>query len=272
MPIATDPLSLVFLACFLFGLLFMVAAALLGSFGHGTHVAHSVHTGTHVGHVHIGPMHASGTAHHTGQGTQHAAKGTVTKTSTTASSNFSIFSYANPMTIAVFLLGFGTFGYIFHTNVGFILPLTLLLAVIGGLIITVILLALLSRFFGDSEGETIQDVSDRTGLLGKVSITIQENGLGEILYVSPGGMRKSVPARSVDGHRLERDQEVVVVNYQRGIAEVDTWDHFVNHVDQNDPPSETVPDEDDLAALRTLLEEPEPKDTQFVMRKDTQKE
>ena len=34
--LATDPLSLVFIACFLFGLLFLVVAALLGSVsGHG---------------------------------------------------------------------------------------------------------------------------------------------------------------------------------------------------------------------------------------------
>ena len=267
MPIATDPLSLVFIACFLFGLLFMLAAALLGSFSHGTHATHGVHTGTHVGHIHAG-----GAAHHTGQGTHSAAKSAIAKTSNAANNRLSAFAYANPTTIAVFLLGFGAFGYIFHNTAGFILPLTLLLAVVSGLVITAILLALLSRFFGDSEGETIQDVSDRTGMLGKVSITIQENGLGEILYVSPGGMRKSVPARSIDGRRLERDQEVVVVNYQRGVAEVDTWDHFVNHVDHGDIPSEAVPDEDELATLRTLLEEPEPKNTQFVMRKDAQKE
>ncbi len=74
----------------------------------------------------------------------------------------------------------------------------------------------------------MQDVSDRTGLLGKVSMTIQENNIGEILYTSPGGMRKSIPARSIDGRRVERGQEVVVIDYQHGIAEVDTWEHFIN--------------------------------------------
>jgi hypothetical protein len=59
-------------------------------------------------------------------------------------------------------------------------------------------------------------------------MAIPENSLGEITYLSPGGMRKSIPARSLDGRRLERDQEVVVVNYQNGIAEVDTWERFAN--------------------------------------------
>ena len=266
MPIATDPLSLVFIASFLFGLLFLVAATLLGSFGHGTNSVHGVHGGTHIGHVDAGHnTHLVHTPHHVG-------KGSLAKTSDGAHSSFSVFDYANPTAIALFSLGFGFFGYIFHDAAGFILPLTIVLAVIGGLIIAALLLALLGRVFGDSEGETIQDVSDRTGLLGKVGTTIQEHGIGEVLYVSPGGMRKSVPARSVDGGRLEREQEVVIVSYQQGVAEVDTWDHFVNHASSDGASSSAMSDETDMAALRALLEESEEKSSQFVMRKDAQKE
>jgi hypothetical protein len=167
-----------------------------------------------------------------------------------------------------FLLGFGFFGYLFH-NTGHLMSfLTLLLAGISGVIIAALLLVLLSRLFGNSEGATVQDVSDRTGLLGKVSITIPEHDLGEIIYVSPGGMRKSIAARSIDGRRLERDQEVVVINYARGVAEVDTWDHLINEEEaQSDS---TVSDE--LEKLRTLLDESNQPDTQLVIRKEPQKE
>jgi hypothetical protein len=133
------------------------------------------------------------------------------------------------MSLALFLLGFGFLGYVFHNAMASLaLQFTFAITGIGGIILALVFLALLSRIFGDSEGATVQDVSDRTGLLGKVSMTIPQNSLGEITYLSPGGMRKSVPARSLDGQRLERDQEVVVVTYQNGIAEVDTWEHFVN--------------------------------------------
>ena len=263
MPIATDPLSLVFIACFLFGLLFLVATTLMGSLGHGTNATHAIHGGTHVGHIGAGHSHAVST-HHT------VARGPLAKTHSATQGKFSVSTYANPTSVALFALGFGFFGYIFHGAAGFILPLTIVLAVFGGLIIAALLLALLSRVFGDSEGQTIQDVSDRTGLLGKVSTTIQEHGIGEVLYVSPGGMRKSVPARSVDGRRLERDAEVVIVNYQRGVAEVDTWDHFVNSDATGDDFTSTSSNEADMAALQALLEQSE--DSQFVMRKDTQKE
>jgi len=122
--------------------------------------------------------------------------------------------------------------------------------------------------FGGREESSVQDVSDRIGLLGKISITIQENSIGEIIYVSPGGMRKSIPARSIDGSRLERDQEVVVVNYQHGIAEVDTWEHFIH--EEGTPTEASYSDE--LEKLRTLLDSSNTQDSQLVMRKDFQKE
>jgi hypothetical protein len=258
--IATDPLSLLFIGCFLFGLLFLVATALLGSIGaHGIGhaTAHHIDVGSHT--------HDVGT--HTGHG--HVLHPTPHTTHNAGPAN-ALLGYVNPTSIVLFLLGFGFFGYVFHNTTSLALPFSLGLAALGGLVISALLLMLIGRVFGDSEGATVQDVSDRTGLLGKVSLTIQENDMGEVIYVSPGGMRKSIPARSVDGRRLERDQEVVVVNYQHGVAEVDTWDHFVN---QEEPGSITAPvDSDGLATLRALLEEPESIDTEYVMRKDSQKE
>jgi membrane protein implicated in regulation of membrane protease activity len=237
--IETDQLSLLFIGCFLLGFLYLLVTSLFGGLGHHLHLH------THTGH---------------GATTQHAH---------TNASHFSFLSIINPGSIVLFLIGFGFFGYALHVSTSFTIPIILALACISGVIITALLLIALSRVFTGVETTTIQDVSDRTGLLGKVNITIQENGLGEMLYVSPGGMRKSVPARSIDGRRLERDQEVVVVNYQHGIAEVDTWDHFVN---QEDTISAINPDSDDLATLRALLEEPEKTDSTYVIHNDSSKE
>lgn len=277
MPIATDPLSLLFIACFLFGLLFVVVSALLGSGGHGSG-SHVVHTGT----GHVGQAGHIGDVGHTGHGLHgahahinhsgHAVKSIAPSHSggqRALANNFSLFAFVNPVSIALFLLGFGFFGYVSHNTADLIFPLTLTFALLGGLVVAALLLTLISRVFGDSEGETIQDVSDRVGMLGKVSMTIREGNIGEVLYVSPGGMKKSIPARSVDGRRLERDQEIVIVNCQSGIAEVDTWDHFMN---RDDIPATEKPDEDDLASLRALLEEPLPQNTQIVMKRDGQKE
>lgn len=293
MLIATDPLSLVFISCFLFGLLFLVITTLLGNLGHSGHAGHVGQSdfAHHVDVLHHVPQVVNqqlgalqGKAIHIGSGVNHAhpvVQGATTHSGTQTAqqgNTFSLFSYVNPTSIVLFLLGFGFFGYVFHNATALALPLTLILAAVCGLIVVGLLLALLGRIFGDSEGATVQDVSDRTGMLGKVSVTIQENGLGEVLYISPGGMRKSIPARSVDGRRLERDQEVVVINYQNGVAEVDTWEHFINQDQQptTDHTSDTqnvdLAHADELAELRALLEENDRTDSPLVMRKDFQKE
>jgi membrane protein implicated in regulation of membrane protease activity len=275
MVIATDPLSLVFIGCFTFGMLFLIVTSLLGNLGHG-------HGGTHVAGQH-GPLHVGGHVaggHGAGHAPVHApthAAGHDAATHGTAAQNQvgsvqSVLSYINLTTIVFFLIGFGLLGYVFHNTLQLVALLALAFAGVSGIVIAALLLLLLSRLFGDSTGETLQDVSDRTGMVGKVLMTIQENGLGEVIYISPGGMRKSVPARSIDGRRLERDQEVVIVNYQNGIAEVDTWEHFINEEESHITANAPAPGVDDLARLRTLLEEPGKTDTELVIRKDLQKE
>ena len=266
--IATDSLSLVFIACFLFGLLFFIITALLGNLGHGATHSPGHHIGVHVGNhaaaVHT-PVHGHGPVH---TPSTHTANTHASTANDSAGGIQLLFSYINITSVMFFLLGFGFFGYLFH-NTGHLMSfLTLLLAGISGVIIAALLLVLLSRLFGDSEGATVQDVSDRTGLLGKVSLTIPEQGMGEIIYVSPGGMRKSIPARSIDGRRLERDQEVVVINYAHGVAEVDTWDHFINEEEAQFDSSLSG----ELEKLRTLLDESNQPDTQLVIRKEPQKE
>ena len=274
MLIATDPLSLVFIACVLFGLLFLIVTTILGNLGHGaTHsVTHHgpVHIGGHVGAHSVSHAATHGPTHATG----HAAGAHGTSgTSTQAGSIQSLFPYINLTSIVFFMIGFGLFGYLFHNVVQLVALFALGMAGVSGIVIAVLLLLLLNRLFGNSEGETVQDVSDRTGIVGKVSTTIQENSLGEVIYTSPGGMRKSIPARSVDGRRLDRDQEVVIINYQHGVAEVDTWDHFIGEEESHFiATAPAAPDTDELAQLRALLDEPAKTDTELVMRKDLQKE
>ncbi|MBA2680723.1 MAG: hypothetical protein H0U76_20300 [Ktedonobacteraceae bacterium] len=295
--IATDPLSLVFITCFLVGMFFLIITALLGNLGHGhggadgggghfhLHVGGHAHTAVphtigHIGGAHTAghaPAHAPGHApggHGTGSH-GHNAQGThnghsAQNAQASVSPLSMLFSYVNVSTIVLFLIGFGLFGYVFHNTVHVVTQLALLLAIVGGIVLAMGLVLLLARIFGESDEGATSDVSDRSGMLGKVNMAIPENGLGEVIYVSPGGLRKSVPARSVDGRRLERDQEVVVVNYQRGVAEVETWDHFLNEEQAAGHDAPVAADE--LEKLRSLLQESDSMHTELVMRKDPQKE
>jgi len=265
--IAQDPLSLVFIFCFLVGFGFFIASAILG--GHAGHTAGHAHIAGH-GHGHVaGHSHAHTQATHQAthsngrarlhapiHGPQHTSQTETTQTS------FSLFTYLNPMSIALFLLGFGFFGYFFHNLTKLAVSLMLILSVGSGIVVAAFLLLLLNRLFANSEGSTEQDVTDRTGMIGKVSITIPEKGLGEIIYTSPGGLRKSIPARGLHKQRLERDQEVVVVNYQDGVAEVDTWEHFIHETTHFTDPSSL----DELNRLRSMLNDSSDSEIEIVIR------
>ncbi len=270
MLIATDPLSLVFIACFLAGVLFLLVTSLLGNLGHG-------HAGIHSASHHGGVLHSGGHAPTASpHGVSHAGPTHATARAASPQQSSSqgrwlpSLSFFNPTTVVFFLVGFGFIGYVFHNTTNLILPFTLVLAALGGAVVALLILLLLSRIFGDTDVSTELDVSDRTGLLGKVSITIPENGLGEVIYTSPGGMRKSIPARSTDARRIERDQEVVVVNYQHGIAEVDTWERFMN--EEKEGSDVAVANDDGLAKLRVLLEESDLKGSKLALQNDLQKE
>jgi hypothetical protein len=251
--IASDPLSLFFITCSALGLLYLLANAFLGHgldhlTDHSGHdiAQHADHTG-HSGHAPTAPAphiphalhalqdyHAPDAATHqsTSQPTDHNDQQDHTR-------HFSLLSIFNPMSLALFLVGFGIFGYLLNNIVPVAYPIMFSGSIIGGLLVAIILLMLLNYILADGGTATTLDVADRTGLLGKVIMTIPEAGLGEILYDSPGGTRKSVPARSVDGRRLERGLEIVVINYASGIAEVDTWDHFIQQTESSSAP---IPD------------------------------
>ena len=265
MLIATDPLSLLFIGCFLFGLLFVLVSALLGNLGHGSgHISHGAHIGSAHAVVHSSTALSHGT-HVAHAGHLHGSQSSTANAGNDFLSSF--FANISPISIALFLLGFGFFGYVIHNTALLAVPFVLVLAGVSGFIIAGLLLLMINRMFGNIAEPVAQDVTDRTGLLGRVSITVPENGLGEILYISPAGMRKSIPARSIDGRKIERDQEVVVANYHSGVAEIDTWDHFINQ-------EGTIPETyatDDLDTLRTLLEEKD-QSKQYVIKRDVPKE
>src|ERR1700680_3296586 len=123
MVIATDPLSLVFIACFLFGLIFLIASALLGNLGHGGGDSHAAahHFDFHLGgHAHTaapGAPHTAGTHIAANHATPHAPVSTHGATAQNQQhalgDNLSVLSYVNPTSVVLFLLGFGFFGYVF---------------------------------------------------------------------------------------------------------------------------------------------------------------
>ena len=54
--------------------------------------------------------------------------------------------------------------------------------------------------------------------------------MGEVVYTLEGA-RHSDGARSLDGRALERDKEVVIIRYERGIAYVEEWDRYMDEIE-----------------------------------------
>jgi membrane protein implicated in regulation of membrane protease activity len=179
----------IYLLCFAIGAIWSLASLLLG----GLHLGHS------------GPV-QSGHAH------SHIAHG---------HGNWAG-SMINPSCMAVFLAWFGGIGYLLtrHSGLSFWINLTVAIAVglTGAWILASFLRALQLRERPLDAGDY-----DMVGVLGRVSCAIRPDGVGEIIYVRDGA-RRPAPARSDDGKGIERDEEVIVTRYEKGVAYVRTWE------------------------------------------------
>jgi hypothetical protein len=240
--IAQDPLSLVFLACFLLSGGFLVVSTLLGGQHHAGHIhlgGHDLHLGSHVhlGHgAHAGPIHAGHVAHgsHAGAGNAQASSGTNGSGPSPASLQSvadALQSGLNLYSILLFLLVFGLVGYLLHnlTQVGVVLSIVLP-AILGAAVGLALGNAIFRLFLPGAESELGPESSRLEGRLGTVSMAIHEGGIGEVIFTRPGVGRQSLGARSSDGQAIAAESEIVILGYRDGIATVQTWDRFMAEV------------------------------------------
>jgi hypothetical protein len=135
-------------------------------------------------------------------------------------------SWFNASTLLAFLAWFGGVGYLMtrysHVETFFIVGI----ATLAGLAAGWVVLRFLIKLAGPSD-EPLRESDRRViGALGTVSMTIRENGTGEIIFPLGGGRRCS-GARSEDGQPIEKGTEIVIERYEKGIAYVKRWEEFV---------------------------------------------
>ncbi len=251
--IATDPLSLVFIGCFVVSGTFLILSALLGAGAEDLHFGHFFHGHAgHIGHAghgaagHAAPGSASGVMHHalpqahghagaSAQGHAAAAKGGQGHTAQGAQGSPSIlsvlFGFLNLYTILAFLFWFGLIGYVLHNLTNFGSLMALLGALGVGVVGAVLVNMVMSRLMGHDDGALDEGSSDLVGTLATVSLPIRAEGIGEVIYKKGATGRKSLGARSADGLAIPRDAEVVIVGYHKGIAQVQSWDSFLAESD-----------------------------------------
>jgi membrane protein implicated in regulation of membrane protease activity len=128
----------------------------------------------------------------------------------------------NFITLTAFLAWFGGSGYLLTRYSGIWFWSGLGLAVFIGLVGGAIVFLFLSRVLISQEESMDPADYEMTGVLGRVSVPIRENGTGEIIY-SQAGTRRTCGARGEDGNAIAKGSEVVVTRYEKGIAYVRLW-------------------------------------------------
>ncbi|MBV9132645.1 MAG: hypothetical protein JO318_08090, partial [Chloroflexi bacterium] len=199
-----------FLACFFFGLLFLLASVAMGFVGGGLGHGGGVHIGGHAapgGHGFHAP-HVAHDAHVPHQGSQEQGVPLLNASSAIGG-----------------LTWFGAAGYLLTRLGDWALPA----AIIGGLAAGALGWYLVARFLGlVLKGEVEMDPEDYRleGTVAHVSVPIPAGGTGEILF-EKAGARRSEAARGLSGIAVPRGTEVVIASYARGFATVQPWTEFI---------------------------------------------
>jgi hypothetical protein len=200
-----------YLICFAIGFLFSLLSFTLGGLDLHAHWPH-LHLDFHVGGDHAPASHATPANAATGQAAH-------------AGSGHQSVSPFNFFTIAVFLAWFGGTGYLLTRYSTIVFALGLVISTVVGLIGAGIVFLFLARVLMTPEAEMDPADYDMVGVLGRVSSSIREGGTGEIIY-SQVGSRRACPARGEDNVAIDRDTEVVVTRYEKGIAYVRRWEEM----------------------------------------------
>jgi membrane protein implicated in regulation of membrane protease activity len=193
--------------CFVIGLLLsvfsFVAGALHLHFPKGMHV----HAGG--GHAHV---HGAG-GHGRGGGRGQTQRG---------GRDASFFNFG---TMTAFLAWFGGTGFLLTRYSGLWAWLAFTLASLSGLAGSAVVFWFLFKVLLAHEKDLNPADYEMVGVLGRVSSTIREDGIGEMIF-SQEGIRRAANARSETGKPIARGTEVVVTQYEGGIAFVRPWDEI----------------------------------------------
>ncbi|MBZ5524164.1 MAG: hypothetical protein LAP21_18160 [Acidobacteriia bacterium] len=221
-----------YLVCFVAGFTFSVVSFFSGFFhGHfhlpkslhmGGGPAHGVPVGGHAGHV--GGAHGTHIPHAGGHGaaTAHAPQGG----SAPKAAKGTHFSIINPMSLAAFLTWFGAAGYLAERR-HWLLLTGLAVASLAGAISASVVFWFVGKVLMREDYSMDPTDYEMVGVLGRISSGVRENGTGEMIYEQMD-VRRVCAARSEIGERLEKGTEVVVTQYERGVAYVRRWEDLAN--------------------------------------------
>jgi membrane protein implicated in regulation of membrane protease activity len=128
----------------------------------------------------------------------------------------------NLATVSAFLAWFGGTGYLLTRYSSVWFAAGLLLATVAGLVSAGGVFVFMSRVLMSKEAHMNSEDYEMVGVLGRISSIVREGGTGELIY-SQAGTRRSCGVRSDDGSPLDKNTEVIVTRFEKGIAYVRRW-------------------------------------------------
>ena len=207
-----------YLICFAVGFCFSFFSFVFGHSRLGK--LHLPHFHGHA--AHMPPVHGPAASTQAGNG---PSKGIGHSHASSAVSPF------NPPSIAAFLAWFGGTGYLLTRFSAIWVGSVLFLAVLAGLVGGAIIFFFLTKFLMSDQEFLDPADFEMVGVLGKLSIPIQQGGTGELIY-SQMGTRRVCGARSEGGSAIAKGTEVVVTRYEKGIAYVRLWSELSGELDE----------------------------------------
>ena len=173
-------------------------------------------------HLHLGHWHVGGGGHLLSKAGSHGhAPGQM--------------SPLNGSTLVAFLCWFGGTGYLLTHGGVFTWALVFGLSGLSGLAGAGLVFWFMAKVLLPRERTLEPADTPMVGVLGRVSAAVPRHGVGEMLYTQ-NGARRSMPICSEDGASIDRNAEVVVLRYQRGIGYVRRWDELQHVLMGDDAP------------------------------------
>jgi hypothetical protein len=120
--------------------------------------------------------------------------------------------------VVAFLTWFGAAGYLLMKYAALTLLFALPLAVVAGVAGGGVIVAFL-RWIRTGDRPMRAEDYVLQGTVGRVSVSIPANGVGEIVF-SLAGTRRNEAARALEGQAIAGGEEVVITHYERGVAVV----------------------------------------------------
>jgi hypothetical protein len=139
-------------------------------------------------------------------------------------------SWLNASTLLAFLAWFGGTGYLLTRHSHLFALMILGISTVVGMIAGWMIFRFMVKLMQAADAPLSNDDHRIEGSLGTISMSIRENGTGEIIF-SLAGVRRCAGARTEDGRPIERGVEVVIERYDQGIAYVKRWEEFSNEPD-----------------------------------------